>query len=122
MTSVFLLVLVYSTRAAPVANSVSEAPVKAPAHSSPPKKGTWAASREAASLWSGDIDGKTLEPTARLLNLECGIVAPSEFTRCGGVVMHDNLCASSGDSFQVQSSFAALQPQLLKIRFNLNAQ
>lgn len=47
---------VYSTRAAPVANSVSEAPVKAPAHSSPPKKGTWAASREAASLWSGDID------------------------------------------------------------------
>lgn len=55
-----IMVLVYSAQAIPVVNSVSQAPVKTPAHSSPPKKVSWTASREAASLWSGDIDGKML--------------------------------------------------------------
>lgn len=41
-------------------NSVTEAAVKVPVHAAPPKTVSWTASREAASLWSGDIDGKRL--------------------------------------------------------------
>lgn len=60
VTSVFL-VLVYSVQAVPVVTSVREAPVQAPARTSPSKKVPWTASREAASLWSGDIDGKMFD-------------------------------------------------------------
>lgn len=60
VTRVFLLVLVNNREVVAVANSVIEAAVKVPVHTAPPKTVPWTASREAASLWSGDIDGKRL--------------------------------------------------------------
>lgn len=41
-----------------MAAGVTEVAVKAPAHTVPKKKDPWTTGREAASLWTGDIDGK----------------------------------------------------------------
>lgn len=41
-----------------VAAGVVEVAVKVPAHTVPTKTDPWKTSREPASLWSGDIDGK----------------------------------------------------------------
>lgn len=54
------MVLVNNREVAAVANSVTEVAVKVPVHAAPPKTVPWTASREAPSLWSGDIDGKRL--------------------------------------------------------------
>lgn len=43
---------------AAVPASVTEAPIKVPAHNVPAKTEPWKANREGESLWAGDIDGK----------------------------------------------------------------
>lgn len=52
--------------------SVTEVAVKVPAHNVPKKTDTWTTSREAASRWSGDIDGKK----ALSILLNCSVVEP----------------------------------------------
>lgn len=61
VTSAVFLVLANNSEVAAVAASVTEVTVKAPAHTVPKKKDPWTTGREAASLWTGDIDGKERE-------------------------------------------------------------
>ncbi len=61
ISSVSVLVLVNSSEVAAVP-VVTDMAVKVPAHSAVPKTGSWTTSREPASLWSGDIDGKNVCP------------------------------------------------------------
>lgn len=42
-----------------VAGGVSDVAVKVPHHTVGPKTGRWTASREPASLWGTELDGKT---------------------------------------------------------------
>lgn len=55
-----------------MAVSVADVAVKVPAHTVAPKTGPWTTSREPASLWRSEIDGKNV---INLL-LNCAVVEP----------------------------------------------
>lgn len=60
VSSVSLLALVNNSEVAVASAAVTDMAVKVPTHSVVPKTGPWTTSREPASLWGGDIDGKNV--------------------------------------------------------------
>lgn len=58
-----LLVLVNSRDVTTVIPAVTNVPVKVPAHGGTRKAGSWATSREPATLWRPELDGKCFSST-----------------------------------------------------------
>lgn len=90
LACVVSLVLVNNSEVAVVAAGVTEVAVKAPAQTVPKKKDPWTTGREAASLWTGDIDGKKKkEKKALSLLLKCLTVEPHT---CGVMLLNFLTC------------------------------